>query len=312
MDNPLIGACSWNYDSWVGLVYSRPRATAAEYLPEYSRRFKTAEIDSWFYRMPTARDAASYAAAVDGGFRFTCKAPRELTTRRLPAPGPARGGAGGSAVAAGDAGQAGAGGSDRAAGKACPADSGKPNPSFLSAVPYRSFIERIEPLHSRLDAVILEFEYMNRTKMGSLEEFLGLLGGFADSVPREVPIAVECRNGNYMKEGFFALLREKGLAPVLSEKQYMPSVVSLCDSFGAMFGDLVVIRLMGGDRGEMERATGERWDRIVEERPEKAAIARMVKNLLVKGKRVVVNVNNHYEGSAPLTIESLERMLGEG
>jgi hypothetical protein len=38
----------------------------------------------------------------------------------------------------------------------------------------------------------------------------------------------------------------------------------------------------------------------------------MVKNLLVQGKRVVVNVNNHYEGSAPLTIESIRAMLEEG
>ena len=41
----LYGTCSWNYDSWVGLVYSRPRRTAAEYLPEYAEHFPTAEID---------------------------------------------------------------------------------------------------------------------------------------------------------------------------------------------------------------------------------------------------------------------------
>ena len=61
----------------------------------------------------------------------------------------------------------------------------------------------------------------------------------------------------------------------------------------------------------IEARTGEKWDRIVEEQEGKASIVGMVKNLLVQGKRVVVNVNNHYEGSAPLTIERIREMLDE-
>jgi len=41
-----IGTCSWNYPSWVGPVYSAQSLNAAGYLPEYSKRFGTAEVDS--------------------------------------------------------------------------------------------------------------------------------------------------------------------------------------------------------------------------------------------------------------------------
>lgn len=75
----LFGTCSWNYDSWVDLVYERTHPTAAEYLPEYARKYRTVEIDSWFYRMPQSRDIEDYLAGVDSSFTFTCKAPQDLT-----------------------------------------------------------------------------------------------------------------------------------------------------------------------------------------------------------------------------------------
>ena len=45
-----IGTCSWNYDSWIGLVYDRKAPYSAAYLNEYARKYPTVEVDSWFYR----------------------------------------------------------------------------------------------------------------------------------------------------------------------------------------------------------------------------------------------------------------------
>jgi uncharacterized protein YecE (DUF72 family) len=56
----LFGTCSWNFDSWEGLVYTGTRRRAAEYLPEYTKKYRTAEIDSWFYRIPAREDAEEY------------------------------------------------------------------------------------------------------------------------------------------------------------------------------------------------------------------------------------------------------------
>ena len=42
------------------------------------------------------------------------------------------------------------------------------------------------------------------------------------------------------------------------------------------------------------------------------AVVQMVQDLLGAGANVYLNVNNHYEGSAPLTIERIEGLLGLG
>ncbi len=65
-----------------------------------------------------------------------------------------------------------------------------------------------------------------------------------------------------------------------------------------------MIRLHGADREEIEASTGKDWSRIILPRPKGiragAAIARANAQ---EGILTIVNANNHYEGSAPLTIE---------
>jgi uncharacterized protein YecE (DUF72 family) len=83
MGSVKIGTCSWNYPSWVGLVYSAASPKAAGYLPEYAKRFRTAEVDSWFYRLPERQDVLEYLGAVDEGFRFTVKVVEEISLTHL-------------------------------------------------------------------------------------------------------------------------------------------------------------------------------------------------------------------------------------
>jgi uncharacterized protein YecE (DUF72 family) len=72
----------------------------------------------------------------------------------------------------------------------------------------------------------------------------------------------------------------------------------------------VVIRLLGPDRKGIEKQTGKRWNQIVAPRDEElAAIVEMVEDLLERGVNVYLNINNHYEGSAPLTIERIRRVF---
>jgi len=68
-----FGTCYWNYDSWVGLVFLHKEGTAVAYLKHNSRKYRTAEIDSEFYRLPSSDTVLPYLEAVDAGFRFTCK-----------------------------------------------------------------------------------------------------------------------------------------------------------------------------------------------------------------------------------------------
>jgi len=67
-----------------------------------------------------------------------------------------------------------------------------------------------------------------------------------------------------------------------------------------------MIRLHGPDRKNMETLTKKRWDKIVEAKDnELNAVVRIVRELQQGGVEVYINVNNHYEGSAPLTIDRL-------
>ncbi len=269
----FIGTCSWNYDSWVGLVYSRASPTAAGYLREYSARYRTVEIDSWFYRMPGPGEVREYAALTDPGFVFTCKAPRDLTLPLLP-------------------------GGD-----------GSPNPAFLSPGLYGVFMERIESLGSRAGVVMLEFGYMNRRALPGREAFLERLSAFLAAIPRKVPVAIECRNGSWLDESWYAFLADRGVSAVFSEMRFLPGIALLHARSGGRLADPVVIRLLGGDRAAIETATGGEWNRIVDPKPRLPEIAGMIHDLTGRGHQVYVNVNNHFEGSAPLTIERLRTLL---
>jgi uncharacterized protein YecE (DUF72 family) len=56
----------------------------------------------------------------------------------------------------------------------------------------------------------------------------------------------------------------------------------------------------------MEKLTGERWDRIVAPKDDELdRLVDMVREMREKSLTVYLNINNHFEGSAPLTIERL-------
>ncbi|HTX73006.1 MAG TPA: DUF72 domain-containing protein, partial [Rectinemataceae bacterium] len=175
------------------------------------------------------------------------------------------------------------------------------NPGFLSTELFARYLERIEPMLPQLDAIMLEFEYLNREKMPSPTAFLDALDRFSRSVPAGLPLAVEPRNKNFLTGDYFRFLGEKGWIHVFSEKLYMPHAYDVYASFGTLVSGNAVIRLLGGDRAAIEKATAERWDAIVDPKPDKAAIVDMSRKITLKGGRVIININNHYEGSAPLT-----------
>lgn len=274
-----IGTCSWKYPSWSGLVYSRP--TGIDYLAEYARRYSTVEVDQWFWslfaggkvRLPDARDVEAYRAAVDGRFRFTVKAPNSLTLTHT---------------------------YSREKGHL-----GDPNPGFLSPDLVREFIDSLAPLHDVLGPVILQFEYLNRDKMPSVKALMERLAAFRCALPEPFEYGVEIRNPNYLGGMFLDFLLEHRFVPVLLQGYWMPPVHEVMAREGERLRRFptVVLRLHGPDREGIEAETGKSWDRIVQPRDaELASVAAGAAALVDAGVSIYVNVNNHYEGSAPLTI----------
>ncbi len=74
----FVGTSGYNYPEWKGSFYPADLA-AAKMLPYYAARFPTVEINYTFYRMPSEKLLAGWAAQVPKAFRFTLKAPRRIT-----------------------------------------------------------------------------------------------------------------------------------------------------------------------------------------------------------------------------------------
>jgi uncharacterized protein YecE (DUF72 family) len=159
---------------------------------------------------------------------------------------------------------------------------------------------------------MFQFEYLNLQKMSSQPEFLNRLGEFAAHLPPDYSYALETRNPKYLDRAYFEHLGRHGLSPVLLQGYWMPPVTSVYEKWRTSISQhsTVVIRLLGPDRKGIEEQTDKKWDQIVapkdEELPE---IAQVMRDLVSQGVDVYLNVNNHYEGSAPLTIRRIEGLL---
>src|SRR5262245_52828005 len=81
--NFFVGTSGYSYKEWKGSFYPA-KLPEKEMLGFYGARFRTVEINSTFFRAPTASVLEGWAAQVPADFRFALKAPRQIThVRRL-------------------------------------------------------------------------------------------------------------------------------------------------------------------------------------------------------------------------------------
>lgn len=290
--NIHFGTCSWKYKDWQGILY--PSGGTWNYLSEYARRLDTVEVDQWFWslfgpdtvKFPDRDTVAEYVTATPPHFTFTVKVPNSITLTHFYNQRPGRGGG------------------DKEL---------RENPHFLSADAFRHFLDCLQPMHSRLGALMFQFEYLNRRKMSSQGEFVRRLDAFAEQLPPGFPYAVELRNPQYLNADWFGFLNRRKWSHVFVHGYYMPPFPGVFAGYGQYIRDFTVIRLMGEDRNGIEERAGNRWDKIIDNRDaELPAIVAAVRRLAEQGVKVFVNINNHYEGCAPLTIGKLQELLKAG
>ncbi len=65
-------------DGWVGAFYPQG-SKPADFLPEYAKHFNSVEIDSTFYRIPTAKMVEQWHERTPAGFVFAAKIPQIIT-----------------------------------------------------------------------------------------------------------------------------------------------------------------------------------------------------------------------------------------
>jgi uncharacterized protein YecE (DUF72 family) len=83
--NVWIGTCGYSYRDWIGPFYP-PGTKSPQMLDRYAQRFPAVEIDSSYYRIPSAATFESMDRRTPSGFRFTAKLPGTLTHIAADAP----------------------------------------------------------------------------------------------------------------------------------------------------------------------------------------------------------------------------------
>jgi uncharacterized protein YecE (DUF72 family) len=289
---PLVrfGASSWNYPGWRGLVYHRTyegKGTPARMLEEYSRfpLFRTVGIDSSFYAPPTDEVLRSYSEHLPYGFPSVSKVWNQITVHTFSqAQDPAR--------------------------------AGKVNPDFLNP---EVFLEAVLEPYQRhfadhIGAFVFEFQAIGRGTGIGPAEFADRLDRFFCALPREARYAVEVRNEEFLTPMYFAVLREHEVAHVFNSWTRMPAIGDQLDLPGSVSAPFIVARALlrpGRTYDEAVDAFAP-YDRIREPNSElRRDLLRLIQTAVDARIPAYLLVNNRAEGSSPLTVAEVARMLPE-
>ncbi len=284
MSQLRIGTCNWKYDSWRGIVYSNE--PKINYLKEYSKHFNTVEIDQWFWSLhginkvtlPKQDVVNAYRISVPNDFKFTIKIPNSISLTHLY--------------------------------RTDKSETLIPNPHFLSHDLLTEFLNILKPMKANLGPMMFQFEYLNKEKMKSQFEFQGLMREFAKLLSENFIFSFEIRNPNYLNEDYFQFIREHKIGHVFLQGYYMPSIFDIYKRYKNYIKDFTVIYLHGSDRQGIENRSGGEWNKILDPKDEELEkLVEMISELLERNVDIYLNVNNHYEGSAPLTIQKIKKLL---
>lgn len=97
---------------------------------------------------------------------------------------------------------------------------------------------------------------------------------------------------------------------VLLEGYYRQPEKEVFKQFKDYIKDTVIMRLYGPDRSGIEKKTKEKLDKMVSRKDEQPDdTAEIVHYFTRKKTDVYLNINNHYLGSAPLTIREVKKLI---
>lgn len=285
MSKIRFGTCSWKYESWKGIIY--PETENFNFLTEYSNHFNTVEIDQWFWSLfsparvllPQKKTVIEYNSSIPKDFLFTIKVPNSLTLTHFY--------------------------------RKNKSEELISNPYFLSLDLFKKFLDSINPLRGNIGCLIFQFEYLNKGKIVSQNIFEDLIYNFISKISDSgFPIGIEIRNPNYLNKNYFKFLTDLKIIPVMLEGYYMPSVVETCSKYLTEYSGSIVFRLHGPDRTGIEIISNEKWNQIyIDRTQELEKLSKLFEDLSNRKIDLFINVNNHFEGSAPITIQKLKKLL---
>jgi uncharacterized protein YecE (DUF72 family) len=78
MSTAYIGTSGWHYTHWIGRFYPE-NTKPKDFKNEYLKHFKTVELNSPFYHLPSAETFENWRTTTPDGFIFSVKASRFIT-----------------------------------------------------------------------------------------------------------------------------------------------------------------------------------------------------------------------------------------
>ena len=280
-----FGTSSWSFPGWKGLVYSRgatETSLAREGLREYAQHplLRTVGIDRSYYAPIPDEDLRRYASQLPAGFLACTKAPALVTSAELP-------------------------GRD-----------GGANPEFMSA--RRLIDDLLAPFERSFAAYagpfILEFPPVRAAAGLDSRLFVRALDRLLGALPPRFRYAVELRNRHFLTPDYARVLATHGAGHVYNYWSAMPMPGDQTAIVPPESLPFAVVRLLlaPGTWYDDQRARFRPFNRIVAEdgtmRAQAVSIARRVAAM---DRDAFLLVNNKAEGSSPLTVMGLARLLAD-
>jgi uncharacterized protein YecE (DUF72 family) len=291
-----MGAMTWSYPGWQGVVYKRPHAErelATLGLTAYAKQplLRVAEIDRSYYEPLSAAVFHNYASQVPDDFRFVVKAHEDCSVERYPL--------------------------HARYGK----KRGLLNERYLDPeYATRAVVEPLAGLGTKLHSVLFQFSPIHPTPNEHTQrEFAARLRAFLKALPAGPTYAVELRTEALLTREYAAALVDSGAIHCHSAWTFMPSVLEQARRLPPETRKPLLVRwlLRRGERYEQASARFEPFSRIQAEDPStRAEVTTLVDKALAHGVPVCALVDNKAEGCAPASIQLLaaavrERMAGK-
>ncbi len=187
------------------------------------------------------------------------------------------------------------------------------NPNFLNAeMLKRLFLEPCSHYRSKIGALIFEFTQFHKADYEHGKQFVDALDQFLVQLPKDFDYTVEIRNKAWLQPDCFDMLQSHGVAHVYNNWTRMPSVgeqMAIGGSETAAFG--VARFLLKPGRSYQNAVDIFSPYKEVQERVDEArtAAAKLLESSFELKRLIYIYINNRLEGSAPITIAEILRML---
>ncbi len=269
-----FGTSSFSSKDWVGPFYP-PGMRAGAFLSHYATVFDTVEVDATYYAIPATRLVDGWRAKVPDDFLLSAKFPRSIVHAGRPS---------------------------------------KPDARYI-LMPEATyddrdrFLEVMSRMGDKLGTLLIQFPYFNRATFPSAGPFLERLDPFLRDLPRDgFRYAVEIRNKAWLKPDYVDVLRRHEVDMVLVDQAWMPHGDQVVQTHDVLTGGACYIRLLG-DRKAIEKITTSWEKEVIDHTESLSRWAGVIADMVRRGVKTLVYVNNHYAGHAPTTVRRLREMV---